>query len=243
MGTRSNLLITGGWAHDFVHTAPVLATIIDGTDVVSVKTDVVDDLDEAARALATRDFDVITVYACWFRMLDPRYSEENRARWSRTLTPELRAGLEEHRDSGRPLFAMHTAPICFDEWPQWGEWIGGAWQWGTSFHPAPAELTIDVVGDHPIVHGMSTFTITDERYSKLARSPQSAVQLASRPLESGDTGTEPTLWVHDRPERRAVFNALGHSVSSLEHPNHRTLIRRSMAWLLGEPGHVVKEIA
>ena len=243
MGTRSNLLITGGWAHDFVHTAPVLATIIDGTAAVSVKTDVVDDLDEAARALATRDFDVITVYACWFRMLDPRYSEENRARWSRTLTPELRAGLEEHRDSGRPLFAMHTAPICFDEWPQWGEWIGGAWQWGTSFHPAPAELTIDVVGDHPIVHGMSTFTITDERYSKLARSPQSAVQLASRPLEAGDTGTEPTLWVHDRPERRAVFNALGHSVSSLEHPNHRTLIRRSMAWLLGEPGHVVKEIA
>lgn len=243
MGTRSNLLITGGWAHDFVHTAPVLATIIDGIEVVSVKTDVVDDLDEAARVLATRDFDVITVYACWFRMLDPRYSEENRARWSRTLTPELRAGLEEHRDSGRPLFAMHTAPICFDEWPQWGEWIGGAWQWGTSFHPAPAELTIDVVGDHPIVHGLSTFTITDERYSKLARSPQSAVQLASRPLESGDTGTEPTLWVHDRPERRAVFNALGHSVSSLEHPNHRTLIRRSMAWLLGEPGHVVKEIA
>jgi len=243
MGTRSNLLITGGWAHDFVHTAPVLASITDGTDAVSVKTDVVDDLDEAARALATRDFDVITVYACWFRMLDPRYSEENRARWSRTLTPELRAGLEEHRDSGRPLFAIHTAPICFDEWPQWGEWIGGAWQWGTSFHPAPAELTIDVVGDHPIVHGLSTFTITDERYSKLARSPQSAVQLASRPLESGDTGTEPTLWVHDRPERRAVFNALGHSVSSLEHPNHRTLIRRSMAWLLGEPGHVVKEIA
>jgi type 1 glutamine amidotransferase len=49
--------------------------------------------------------------------------------------------------------------------------------------------------------------------------------------------------VHDRPGRRAVFNALGHSVSSLEHPNHRTLIRRSMAWLLGEPDHVVKEIA
>lgn len=243
MGTRSNLLITGGWAHDFEHTAPELAALIDGTTQASVNTTVVDDLDEAARAMNTHDFDVLTVYACWFRMLDPRYSEENRTTWARTLSPELRAGLEKHRDAGKPLFAMHTAPICFDEWPEWGEWIGGAWQWGTSFHPAPAELTIDVTGDHPIVSGLATFTITDERYSKLARSPRSAVQLASRPLDPDATGTEPTLWVHDRPQGRAVFNALGHSVSSLQHPTHRTIVRRAITWLLGEPDHVVKEIA
>ena len=55
MGTRSNLLITGGWAHDFEHTAPELAAIIDGTDAASVNTVVVDDLDEAVGAIRELD--------------------------------------------------------------------------------------------------------------------------------------------------------------------------------------------
>jgi type 1 glutamine amidotransferase len=190
------------------------------------------DLDEAERALRGQNWDVITVYACWFRMLDSRYSDFQRQRWARTCSLQLREALAMHRRRGTPLLAIHTAPICFDDWSEWSTWLGGAWQWGSSFHPEPDIMTIRPLSTHPIVAGIESFQIRDERYSRLHVDPSSEILLAS--VDSNPPGSsEPTLWINSTGPGRVVYDALGHDSASLENSCHQTLIRRGLAWLFG----------
>lgn len=227
-----NLLISGGWAHNFAVTAPLLAACIDESPTLGLETTVVADLDQATQHLMTQNWDLITVYACWFKMSDARYSAEQRAQWARETSDQFRGALDECRRRGVPLLAVHTAPICFDDWDAWQSWLGGTWQWGTSFHPAPENLTVQVVGDSPIVAGLETFTVFDELYSKLAVSAQAEVQLVSPSARVGDKG-EPMLWTHVSGSSKVVYSALGHDEVSLNNETHRRIIRRSVAWLMG----------
>lgn len=226
-----NLLITGGWAHPFDSAAPVLADIVDSTFGGRMHSTVVWDLPDARDALAIEDFDLITVFACWFTMRDPRYSAEQRATWARSIDQGLRDLLLAHRDAGRPLFAVHTATICFDEWPQWGEWLGGQWDWEASYHPPIGDVALTTGTNHPIVSGVSNFTVVDECYSKLNISPL-VLRLAEGRTKHHDAA-ECLLWCKD-DGGRVVYDALGHDVTSLRSDAHQRLIRHAVAWLLDE---------
>ena len=81
---------------------------------------------------------------------------------------DARAALAEHLQGGGGVLAMHTAIICFDDWPEWTATLGGAWRWGRSSHPPLGELAVKVAAPgHPLVAGLADFTIVDERYSDL----------------------------------------------------------------------------
>lgn len=230
---RHNLLISGGWAHDFGQTAPMLANIIDTGGVEEIRTTVTTELSETEERLRERQWDLISVYACWFRMLDSRYNESQRERWSRSCSQSLRDLLAGYRLRGTPLFALHTAPICFDDWPAWGTWMGGTWEWGQSFHPSPAVLTMRTTTVHPIVKGLGSFRIRDERYSRLSVAPASVVHLVSE-ADDRTSSDEPALWTNSAGLGRVVYDALGHDTESLSNDQHQTLIRRSIAWLCGK---------
>jgi len=231
MANYRNLLITGGWAHPFDRAAPVLANIIDSTFEQRMQSTVVWDLPDARDALAVEDFDLITVFACWFTMRDPRYSAEQRTTWARSIDLDLRELLLAHRDAGRPLFAMHTATICFDEWPQWGEWLGGQWDWKASYHPPIGDVSLTARMHHPIVSGVGDFTVVDECYSKLNIS-SSVLRLAEGQTKHHDAA-ECLLWCKE-DRGRVVYDALGHDVASLTSDAHQRLIRQAVAWLLDE---------
>jgi len=237
--TFRNLLITGGWAHPCARTAPRLVEILDATTSSHITTDTVWDLDDASRALAENEYDLITVFACWFTMQDARYNDEQRTTWARAIGPRLRAQLLAHRDAQRPLFALHTAPISFDDWPEWGEWMGGSWYWPASYHPPISEVRLAAADRHCIIAGVEKFNVVDECYSKLAVSPDVTV------LYSGETdkheAPEPLVWIK-QVGGRVAYDALGHDVESLNVPAHATMIRRCAAWLLGEPDEVVARI-
>ncbi|MFN3215252.1 MAG: ThuA domain-containing protein [Acidimicrobiales bacterium] len=146
-----NVLFTGGWAHDFATHAPLLSAALDGAGV-GIETTMVDDLDTLAEVV--RDgVDLVTIYACRFRMLDERYTPEQRAEWSMEIPASTRAALTDHVAAGRPMLAVHTAAVCFDDWPEWSELLGGGWSWERSWHPPPENMTVRLVGDHPIVAG------------------------------------------------------------------------------------------
>lgn len=217
------LLITGGWAHDFDRTAPCLSVNLASAGIATVT---VDDLDEAAAALASRDFDLVTVYACWFTMQDSKY-DDTRGRWGRTTPGALRDQITRHVDRGRGILAVHTAPICFDDWPRWGELLGGRWQWGQSWHPQPTDVVVEPLGSHPIVQDIAPFTVTDERYSALA--VDDSVEI----LAWSDTEREPALWTNHVGSARVVVDTLGHDERSLTHPAHATMLRRCARWAAG----------
>lgn len=222
------LVITGGWAHEFGRTAPHL---VECAAKAGIRTDTIDDLDEAAMALASRDYDLLTVYACWFTMGHERY-DQVRGEWSRQTPIALRDQIVAHVEDGGGLMAVHTAPICFDDWPLWGEILGGRWNWDRSWHPAPSVVEVDPIGTgagerHPIVDGLVAFQIVDERYSDLDVSPRSEV------LAWSDADRQPALWTHRFGSARVVVDTLGHDERSLDQPDHATILRRSALWAAG----------
>jgi hypothetical protein len=85
-----NLLISGGWAHNFAVTAPLLAACIDDSPTLGLETTIVSDLDQATQHLMAQNWDLITIYACWFKMSDARYSAEQRAQWARETSDQFR---------------------------------------------------------------------------------------------------------------------------------------------------------
>jgi type 1 glutamine amidotransferase len=233
---RHNVILTGGWAHDFAATAPVLADVLERGGFSSV---VVADLEQAARELDRSDAALLTVYACQFQMLDDRYTEENRAEWARTTTPDGRAGVERFLQRGGGVLAVHTASICFDDWPRWQDVLGGGWTWGRSWHPPPQAVPVEPVTEHPIVDGVAPFTVMDERYCDLAIDPSSRMLLRS----PGDDGGQPVLWVHEAGPSRVVYDALGHDERSLAAIEHATLLRRAARWAVGEDDASVRASA
>lgn len=225
------LIISGGWAHPFERTAPFLADVMRPGGFESAITH---DLDEAARLLAEDSFDLITVYACWFGMEELRY-DEVRSVWARSTSPDLRSGIEAHVAAGRGVLALHTAPICFDDWSYWPDLVGGAWNWQRSWHPQPDTMRVEPVGEHPIVHDIPPFGVVDERYTDLDVSPE--VEVIAWTVD-GDR--QAAIWTHAAGTARVVYDALGHDERSLGHADHAVVLRRCGLWAVGTSDDVVR---
>jgi len=224
--SRRQLIITGGWAHPFERTTAFLAEVLHSAGFDSI---IAYDLDEAATALATGQFDLITVYACWFGMSDERY-DAVRSEWARTSSPALRDGISAHLGSGRGVLALHTAPICFDDWPEWPSIVGGSWNWHHSWHPQPGEVSVEPSGEHPIIRGIGQFSVIDERYTDLDVSPDVDV-IAWSVAED----RQAAIWTHSVGPARVVYDALGHDERSLGHGDHAVVLRRCALWAAGAP--------
>ncbi|NDG65918.1 MAG: hypothetical protein EBY23_03175 [Actinobacteria bacterium] len=210
-----NLIITGGWAHEFSDSAEVLSKVLAAQPVNggAVHSTVVDGIDKAIHALQKNQFDVVTVYACWFTMTDERYNSEQRAQWARTTPVELREEIAAHLKRGGGLLVLHTGIICFTDWPEWPQYLGGSWNWGSSWHPAV-------------------------RYCELGVGPQAQVLLES----DGPEGIQASMWTHEQGSARAVFSSLGHDHRSLNNLQHGRLLRRSIAWVGQHSDTVVREV-
>ncbi len=222
--TRRQLIITGGWAHPFERTTPFLAEVFRTAGFDSV---VADDLDVAASLLATNQFDLVTVYACWFGMSHSRY-DAVRSEWARTSSPALRGGIASHLDAGRGILGMHTASICFDDWAEWPAIVGGNWNWERSWHPLPGEMLVEPTGDHPILSGIRPFSVVDERYTNLEVSPDVNVIAWSVAADR-----QAAMWIHTVGAGRVVYDALGHDERSLGHADHAVVLRRCALWAAG----------
>lgn len=236
MQRKSSLLITGGWAHDFVSSANRVADFV---REVGFDVDVVDDIESSEFAMQDQTYDLIVVYACWFQMADSRYSDEIRARWARSTSPQWRSLMSRQRESGAGLLALHTAVICFDDFPEWAEWVGGSWVWGLSTHPTPTNVTVVARGDHPIVDGVDHFVVHDERYLHIGRDSRTTVLTDS--IEDGESHV--SSWAYENGSSRVVYSALGHDERSLNEPTHRLLIQRSAKWVCGASDHEVRATA
>jgi type 1 glutamine amidotransferase len=218
-----NLIYTGGWAHPFERTAPVLARVLEAADVTS---QITDRMATVRRALDLGNFDLFTVYACRFSMLDARYTEEQREEYAERIPPDVRTAIDAHVRRGGGVLALHTATLCFDDWPEWQQLIGGGWVWGQSFHPPLAVVDVEPAREHPIVHGVAHFVIEDEHYRCLDVASGSTV-LAVAPFEGV---AHPAMWTAGP---RVFVDALGHDERSLTHPVHATVLRRAARWLTG----------
>lgn len=221
-----NLILTGGPYHPFEQTSRYLASLLgDG----GIECETTEDVETGLSRLES--FDLLTLNLLHFRMLHERFEQPEREAWARSLSPEAQSAMVEHLGRGRGIIAMHTASVCFDDWPEWGEILGARWDWERSSHnaePRPSKITV-CPASHPIVRGLSDFEVTDEIYTFLDYRPGLTPLLTA--ARKGEE--QPLLWARDVEGGRVVYDALGHDVASLSQPTHREIVTRAARWALG----------
>lgn len=140
--------------------------------------------------------------------------------------------LRDHRARGRPVLALHAAANTLDGLDEWPRWLGGRWVRDRSMHPSIGEATVQVSdADHPITVGLAPFTLVDERYCHLDRSPAARVLLH----HDHEGSREPLVWAVEQDGSRTVYDALGHDVRSYASPARVDLLQREVRWLLEPP--------
>lgn len=225
--TDTGCILSGGFGHDFDQTSALLADVLHDAGITCE----VHDVESGATSLVDRPVNLLVVNALQWRMRAARFDHE-RAAWGATLSEQAREGIRTHVAGGGAMLAMHTASICFDDWDDWRDLLGGAWNWDRSGHPPLAEVQVEVAATaHPVVAGLADFTLVDEVYGFLDRAPDVEVLLTS----SRGGVHHPVLWAHQVDDARVVYDALGHDRRSLSHPVHREIVQRAARWALGDP--------
>lgn len=226
-----NLLLTGGIRHDFdANTRAVVELLAE----IGVNSEITEDLDAGLRRLGSESFDFVTVMALRWRMLgNPKY-DASRAEFGYSMAPDCREMLRDFVGRGGGLFGLHTACICFDDWDEWRDLLGGSWAWGRSFHPPLGEVRVSPTqSHHDLTGGLGGFELVDEVYSGLDLAADVVPLLEAR---AEDGTVSPVLWARQYGKGRVAFDALGHDRRSLDHEVHRRLIQRCAAWVGGSPG-------
>ena len=227
----TNVLVLAGGsphAHDFASTGAALAALVTRA---GHRVEVVAHPDEAAAHVdGAVAVDALVVNALWWRMLGDVY-EPWRDEFGYSPPAATRDALTDFVDGGGGLVAMHTAPICFDDWPGWCDIVGGAWRWGIASHPPRGPVVARVVAEHAVVAGLPReLELIDEVYGDLAVGDDVTVlAVANRDPDDAD---QPVVWAHHYGGGRVVFDGFGHDARSIHAPAHARLITQALAWVL-----------
>ncbi len=227
MASFNNLILIGGISHNFGSAAAALADVLSPLGIAS---QMEEDMEAGLLSLATRPPDLLTIYALRWEMLGEKY-DPYRDTEAYSPSPQARQALSNFVLDGGALLGMHTACICFSDWPQWGELLGGKWVWGQSWHP-PLETV--AVNPKPTSKNseLTSFSVTDELYTSLAVSTDVTVMAVAH--SDAVPEPQPVMWRHKPGGGRVVFDSLGHDSRSITEATHARLIRDSVDWLLPE---------
>jgi len=218
---QRNLILSGGVAHDYAQTSPMLADILAEEGFES---DIREDF-QVVESRGLLDYQMLTLNCVrWTRENSPGFGPEGRF----TLSEEARNGILDFLAHGRGLLALHCATICFDDWPEYRRILGAYWEWGVSGHAPLQEHAMSVRTDaHPITAGIRDFSIVDELYTDPVATSRLHVLIEA---EWGGR-VHPILWVRDYGDARVCYNALGHGVEAFQHAVNRRLIQRGALWV------------
>lgn len=195
----------------------------------------VDHPDAVAPLLEDPSIDVLVVNALRWRMLADRY-EQWREEWAYHTSPRTKSAITDFVRRGGGLVGNHTAPICFDDWPEWVDVMGGGWVWDVSSHPPLGPVSATIVDlEHPVTRGVSpAVVLDDEVYGDLELRDVKVLATARR---TPDDRQQPVVWTHQFGSGRVAYVCFGHDVTSLRHPDVSKLIEQAVQWA-GEPaGH------
>lgn len=154
----------------------------------------------------------------------------------RSLEPARQAHLRAFVESGKGVVILHHAICSHVDWPWWHEEVAGALYLPPKHAKGPeskflhdVDLTVEPAGSHPIIQGLSRFTIRDETYKGLWFSPKIRILLkTSHPTSDG-----PVAWIGPSSQSRVAAIQLGHDHTSHEHPIYRKLVHQAIRWSAG----------
>ncbi|MBI4553950.1 MAG: ThuA domain-containing protein [Candidatus Latescibacteria bacterium] len=217
------LILSGGVAHDYATTSPMLVDILSEAGIVAEMTDKLADL---ARP-DLHEFDVLTLNCV-------RWPTE----WATGPDGPYQLGEAERRTvldflaSGNGLVALHAATINFDDWPAYREIVGGYWEWNVTGHgPYQPGWAMHIVDrEHPITRDIEDFSIHDELYHTLTITRHVHTLMTTL----WDGRLQPMAWTTTYGPARVHYNALGHGPDTFRCEPFRRMLQQGVRWAAGK---------
>jgi len=217
------VLLSGGINHVFEESSSVIETMGRSYGLIS---HFAGHPDQAFELLKTESIKLFTVNALFWEMRGEKY-DPHREQWYFAISDQQREILRTFVSSGGRLLGLHTASICFSNCSDWSNYLGGHWQWSTSFHPPPEPLEIMPTAEGERM-GLKAFTTIDEQYSSLHRA-QDTVPLMTATSRAGVTET--VVWCRQEGSFKSAYSALGHDARAMTNQVTSGLLPRLLAWL------------
>ena len=136
--------------------------------------------------------------------------------------------IEHLAETGQGLVILHHALLAYPNWPVWADVVGIEnrkfdYYHGETMNVYPTEVR------HPIIAGLSPWTIVDETYDMADAGEGSEILLTTDHPKSLKT----VAWTRSVGRSRVFCCELGHDHVAWEDPNFRTVVGRGIAWSVG----------
>ena len=164
------------------------------------------------------------------------------------MTEAERATLDAFVKRGGGLVSFHDS-LCGPDTVHMASLVGGAKKHGErNFSAGEMKYTITDKA-HPIMQGMSDFTLMDEAFMKMTWAPTGVHALATVPMPQGDSKGEvvPQIWTYEhtvpggQPARAFVWMQ-GHQYTNFADPAMQQMILRGISWAAKKPVDALKNV-
>lgn len=140
-------------------------------------------------------------------------------------------------DRGVGLVVLHHAIASFNDWPEYWKIIGAhyylknytekgaehaqsTWKEGVDYTLTPADK------DHPIMKGVTTFTVHDETYKGFTTEPDNHVLLTAE----GPTTQPDYAWWRTYKNANVFYIMPGHGPTIFADENYRKVVDQAILW-------------
>ncbi len=132
--------------------------------------------------------------------------------------------LSELGETEQGIVVLHHALLAYPEWPLWSEIVGIAdrrfgYFIGETVHS-------EIADEHPITHGLSSWSMIDETYTMPDAGADSRVLLTYAHPNSMKT----IAWTRAYRRSRVFCYEAGHDNATWPDPNFREVLRRGILW-------------
>jgi type 1 glutamine amidotransferase len=143
-----------------------------------------------------------------------------------TVSPSALRELDDFVARGGGLLAIHAASASYRDEAQWLRMLSGRFREHGPVDTFRVEPSLD---EDEIFGGVSSFSIRDELY-RHDYDPNVRVHFST--VVNGDR--EPVVWTKYWGVGRVCYCSLGHSASSVHHPQVQEILRRGLAWVCAQ---------
>jgi len=204
-------VVTGGHSYD----VPNFHRLFRALDGVEAYIQSIDDFSASAKAVREA-YDVVLFYI----MMMPTPENEGLP-W---YAGQPMTALSELGETEQGIVVLHHALLAYPEWPLWSEIVGIAdRRFGYFFAET---VSSEIMGDHPITHGISPWTMIDETYTMASAGEDSRVLLTYDHPHSMKT----IAWTRQYHRCRVFCYEAGHDNATWPDPNFREVLRRGVLW-------------
>ena len=214
------LILSGANNHSWKTTTPLLKQQYEECGRFTV--DVTEDVPALKGADFARYDVIVSNYTTWPNIQGHRWPAETEKAFL------------DYIAAGHGLVLIHAASTAWNDWPEFTDLIGLAWQKGKSGHGAYHSFAVSIADhQHPITQGMKDFQhAADELYHRQVRSAKAQV-LATAFADKAMHGTgqhEPMIVVNEYGRGRIFHNAMGHDPKPMGGIGWKTLMLRGTEW-------------